>query len=95
MEAGLAERALDVGLEALDAGLATTSEAGLGAASDAGLEEGASAIDAGLAYEIKHKMSQKCKLLRKIALFSRAALLHRPHRHLFHPLPYVSFPEEL
>ena len=62
MEAGLAERAFDAGLEALEAGLAAASETGLGAASDAGLEEGASAIDAGLAYEIKHKMSQKCQL---------------------------------
>ena len=41
----------------LEAGLAAGSET---AAWDAGLEGGALATDAGLTYEIKHQMSQKC-----------------------------------
>lgn len=59
---------LDAGLDAgLDA-VSTASE--LGTAWDGGLEEGALAIDAGLAYEIKHQMSQKYDCKRNRTFFS-------------------------
>ena len=71
LEAGLTEGALEAAFAlepGLDAGLAAVSGTGsvvvvvvaAGAACDVGLEAGALAFDAGLAYEIKHQMSQKC-----------------------------------
>ena len=57
LEAGFAlEAGLDGGLAGVSG--AGSMMAGTAAAWDAGLEEGSLAFDAGLAYEIKHQMSQ-------------------------------------
>lgn len=66
VETGLAEAALELGLAleaGLDAGLTTSVSGSVVAAAatwDSGLDGGALAFDAGLAYEVKHQMSQKC-----------------------------------